>query len=129
MKEFRNPSDVHPPVAYYSHQAEVHESARWLMLSGQIGVLPDGTMPDDPIEQLDIAFQNVMRNLAAAQMDLTDLVKLTIYLVGDFDVQQRRAVIVKHLKQHRPCVTMLGIASLFDPACKVEIEACAACDN
>lgn len=127
MKHYRNPHDVHPPVAFYSHQVEVIGSARWLALSGQIGQTEDGTMPDDPIEQLDLAFENVARNLEAAQMEMSDLVKLTIYLVGDFDMQERRAIIAKHLKEHRPCVTMLIIAGLFDPKCRVEIEAWAAC--
>jgi enamine deaminase RidA (YjgF/YER057c/UK114 family) len=104
----------------------VQGPARWLALSGQIGQMEDGTVPENPIQQLDLALENVARNLAAAQMEMSDVVKLTIYLVGDFDVQQRRAVIVKHLEEHRPCVTMLVIAGLFDPICKVEIEAWAA---
>jgi enamine deaminase RidA (YjgF/YER057c/UK114 family) len=110
-------------MAAYSHQVEVQGPARWLVLSGQLGTMPDGTVPEDPIRQLDVAFDNVRRNLEAAQMEVGDLVKLTIYLVGDFDVKQRRAVIVSHLKEHRPCVTMLMIAALADPIYKVEIEA------
>jgi len=129
MKLFRNPTTVHPPVAFYSHQVEVSGPQRWLTLSGQLGQAADGTMPEDPIQQLDIAFDNVMRNLHAANMDANDIVKLTIYLVGEFDVQQRRAVILSHLKEHRPCVTMLVIAGLFDPVAKVEIEAWACRDE
>jgi enamine deaminase RidA (YjgF/YER057c/UK114 family) len=129
MKQYRNPHDVHPPVAFYSHQVEVSGPMRWLTLSGQIGQNADGTMPDAPIEQLDLAFENVARNLAAAQMTMGDVVKLTIYLVGDFEMQARRAIIVKHLGEHRPCVTMLVIAGLFDPKCRVEIDAWAACSE
>lgn len=40
-------------------------------------------MPDDPIAQLEIALDNLLRNLHAAAMDVHDLVKLTFYLVGD----------------------------------------------
>jgi uncharacterized Zn-binding protein involved in type VI secretion len=36
------------------------------MTSGQIGMRSDGTMPIDPIEQLDTAFDNVERNLTVA---------------------------------------------------------------
>jgi enamine deaminase RidA (YjgF/YER057c/UK114 family) len=126
MKIHRNPADVAPPMAAYTHQVEVRQPARWLMMSGQLGTREDGTVPDNPIDQLDAAFENVIRNLHAAQMTLDDLVKLTIYLVGDFDVQKRRAVIRKHLKEPWPCVTMLFIAGLADPVYKVEIEAWAA---
>ena len=127
MKEYRNPATVHPPVAAYTHQIEVREPARWLVLSGQIGKMQDGTVPDDPMRQLEVAFDNIMLNLQAAQMEVGDLVKLTIYLVGDFDVQQRRAVTVAYLKEHRPCVTLLVIAALADPSYRVEIDAWACC--
>ena len=127
MNISRNPDNVHSPVAAYSHQIEVREPARWLMLSGQLGMMEDGTVPDDPIHQLDVAFDNIERNLQAAGMGMKDVVKLTIYLVGDFDRQQRRAIISAHLKEYRPCVTMLFVAALFDPLYKVEIEAIASC--
>ena len=123
MKKFRNPSTVPAPIAYYSHQAEVHEPQRWLIVSGQLGQSLEGSAPDDAVTQLDLAFQNVIHNLHAAQMTVEDLVKLTIYLVGEVDVQQRRAVIASHLKEHRPAVTMVFVAALADPRFKVEIEA------
>jgi len=123
MKLHRNPPGVPVPVAAYSQQVEVREPARWLVLSGQLGQREDGSTPNDPIEQLDAAFKNVITNLRAAQMEARDLVKLTIYLVGDFDMQRRRAVISKYLEEPYPCVTMVKIAGLFDDVHKVEIEA------
>lgn len=126
MKTHRNPAEVHPPIAAYTHQIEVREPARWLVLSGQLGMEPDGTVPGDPIRQLDVAFENVARNLRAAGMEMSDLVKLVIYLVGEFDVPARRAVIKSHLREPWPCVTLLVIAGLADPRYRVEIEAWAA---
>jgi len=126
MKTHRNPANVHAPMAAYTHQIEVQEPMRWLVLSGQLGMMEDGTVPDDPVRQLDVAFDNVVRNLQAAGMEIEDLVKLTIYLVGEFDVQQRRAVISSYLKEPYPCVTLLMIAALATPIYKVEIEAWAA---
>lgn len=123
MKMFRNPEGVHAPIAYYSHQVEVREPARWLVVSGQLGLTLDGEVPEDPIGQLDIAFRNVVHNLHAANMSVGDLVKLTIYLVGEVDVQGRRAVIAGHLGEHRPAVTMVFIAALADARYKVEVEA------
>jgi enamine deaminase RidA (YjgF/YER057c/UK114 family) len=123
MIKFTNPAAVHSPIAFYSHQAEVLSPVRWLVVSGQLGQALDGSVSDDPIRQLDLAFENVTHNLHAAQMDVNDLVKLTIYLVGQVDVERRRTVIVSHLKAHRPCVTMVFVAALADPKFKVEIEA------
>jgi enamine deaminase RidA (YjgF/YER057c/UK114 family) len=95
-------------------------------MSGQLGMMADGNVPDDPIRQLEVAFDNVVANLHAAQMDVSDLIKLTIYLVGEFDVTQRRAVISSYLKEPWPCVTMVIIAGLALPEYKVEIDAWAA---
>ncbi len=57
-KAYRNSSNVHPPVGGYTHQIEVKGSERLLILSGQVGRREDATVPDDPIEQLDIALGN-----------------------------------------------------------------------
>jgi len=71
------PPTVHVPAAAYTHQIEVSSDERLLVLSGQLGMRSDGSVPDDPIEQLDVALTNVERNLAEAGMGLKDLVKLT----------------------------------------------------
>ena len=63
MKQYRNPPDVHPPVAGYTHQIEITGAERLLILSGQIGRNPDGSVPEDPVEQLRVAFENLERNL------------------------------------------------------------------
>ena len=123
MKEFRNPPDVHPPVAAYTHQIEVRGPERWLVLSGQVGMNQDGTVPDDPIEQLDAAMENLFRNLRAANMDVGDILKLTFYLVGEWDSNRRRELVVARLKDHQPCMTLLYVAALAAPIYKVEIDA------
>jgi len=68
MKEFRNPRDVHQPLGSYSHQIEISGNERILVLSGQIAMRQGGTIPDDPLEQLDVAFENIFRDLQAADM-------------------------------------------------------------
>ena len=68
MKEFRNPQNINQPLGSYSHQIEISGTERILVLSGQIGMPQDGTVPDDPLEQLAVAFENIFRNLQAADM-------------------------------------------------------------
>lgn len=122
MKEFRNPQDVHEPVGSYSHQIEI-SNERLLVISGQVGMRQDGTIPDDPIEQIDLAFENIFRNLRAANMDVKDIIKLTYYLVGEIDTAKRREVVLSRLQGHRPCSTLLYVAALASPAFRVEIDA------
>src|SRR5687768_16007484 len=123
MKTFRNPTQVHEPFAGYTHQIEVTGHERWLVLSGQIGRRLDGIVPEDPLEQLEEALRNVNRNLEAAALEVTDIVKLTIYLVGDMDPTQRREVLARWLKDHRPCMTLLFVSALAAPIYNVEIDA------
>ncbi|HEX9387378.1 MAG TPA: RidA family protein [Anaerolineales bacterium] len=122
MKEFRNPQDVHEPVGSYSHQIEI-SNERLLVISGQVGMRQDGTIPDDPLEQIDLAFENIFHNLRAANMDVKDIIKLTYYLVGEIDTAKRREIVLSKLQGHQPCSTLLYVAALASPAFRVEIDA------
>ena len=123
MKEFRNPRDIHQPLGLYSHQIEVRGNERLLVISGQVGMREDGTVPEDPLEQIDLAFENIFRNLRAAGMDVKDLIKITYYLVGEIDTTKRREVVMSKLQGHRPCSTLLYVAGLASPVYRVEIDA------
>jgi len=125
MKEFRNPQHVHQPLGVYSHQVEITEDERLLVLSGQVGMREDGTVPEDQIEQLEVIFENILRNLEAANMSAKDILKLTYYVVGEMDTVKRRAIITSKLGEHKPCSTFLYVAGLVSPVYKVEVEALA----
>jgi len=123
MKEFRNPQNVHKPLGAYSHQVEIRGNEGILVLSGQVGMREDGTVPEDPIEQIEVALENIFRNLQAANMDTKDIIKLTYYLVGDVDTAKRRELVASKLQGHQPCSTLLYVAALASPIYKVEIDA------
>jgi enamine deaminase RidA (YjgF/YER057c/UK114 family) len=119
----RNPETIHPPLGAYSHHIEVSGSPRWLVMAGQVGRTPDGVVPDDPIEQLEVALGNVRRNLEAGGMTISDIVKVTWYLVGDIDPQHRRAVTGAWLNGHEPASTLVYVAALASPEFRVEVDA------
>jgi len=122
MKEFRNPQGVHEPVGSYSHQIEISGNERMLVVSGQVGMRQDGTIPDDMLEQIDVAFENVFRNLHAASMDVKDIIKITYYLAGESDMAKRRELVLSKLQGHKPCSTLVRVVALASPAFKVEID-------
>ncbi|MBC7875663.1 MAG: RidA family protein [Anaerolineales bacterium] len=122
MKEFRNPQNMHQPIGAYMHQAEI-STERMLIISGQVGMKKDGTVPEDPIEQLDLVFENILRNLEAADMEMKDLVKINYYLVGEWDIARRREIVASKLAGHKPCSTLVYVAALASPIYKVEVEA------
>jgi len=122
MKTFRNPPDVHAPQGVYSHQVEIQGPERLLVISGQVGARPDGTIPEDPLEQLDLVLENIARNLHAAGMDFTDVLKISYFLVGEIDLPQLREKMRERFRGHAPCSTLLYVAGLASPAYRVEIE-------
>jgi 2-iminobutanoate/2-iminopropanoate deaminase len=126
MNTLRNPADVHAPLAGYSHEIEVPAPARWLALSGQVGRTLDRHVPEDPAAQLDLALDNVLRNLRAAGLDVPDLVKLTLYLLDPIDPTRRREIFTARLGDHAPCMTLVYVVALAAPIYKVEVDAWAA---
>jgi enamine deaminase RidA (YjgF/YER057c/UK114 family) len=68
MNARHNPSTVAPPFGAYSHAIEVPPGARWLYVSGQVGVQPDGTLGADAAAQIEWAFRNLVAVLEAAGM-------------------------------------------------------------
>ena len=123
MKEFRNPQEVHEPAGPYIHQVEIKGNERMLFISGQVGMKADGTIPEDPHEQLEVAFDNVIHNLHAANMNVNDLTKITGFLVDQIDPDKRRAILSRKLGNHRTCSTLIYVAGLASPAYRVEVEA------
>ncbi len=41
MKTFRNPPDIHPPLAGYTHQIKIVGDECWLVMSGQMSMSED----------------------------------------------------------------------------------------
>ncbi|TCJ02600.1 RidA family protein [Cytobacillus praedii] len=123
MKTSRNPESIHTPVAPYVHQIEVTGPCKWLTLSGQLGMKQNGTVPENAIDQMKVALDNIRKNLEAADMEIKDLTKLVFYLVGEFNSVERRKVISDFLEDHLPCSTMIYVVALAAPAFKIEIDA------
>lgn len=119
----RNPQTVHEPLAAYAHQIEIAPGGRWLVMSGQVGMRQDRTIPADPVEQLQVVLENIRRNLREAGADVGDLVKLTFYLVGPIDPAARRSVVEDFLDGHTPCTTLLYVQGLASDDLRVEVDA------
>ena len=75
------PGTVAAPFGPYSHAVEVPEGSRLLYISGEVGVLPDGTVPEGIEAQAEVWWRNIIAILADVGMGVGDLVKITTYLV------------------------------------------------
>jgi len=127
MAKHYSPGTVAPPLSRYSHAVEAPAAARWLHISGQVGIKPDGSLAEGLKAQMEQAWLNVLALLKAAQMEPGDLVKVTAFLVaGSADVGLYRDVRDRVLGTAKPASTLLIVAGLARPEYLVEIEAIAA---
>jgi enamine deaminase RidA (YjgF/YER057c/UK114 family) len=124
--KIHNPPTIADPIGTYSHGIEVPPNARWLYVAGQIGIRKDGSVPATVEGQSEIAWQNVVAILAAAGMRVTDIVKMTQFLVNLEDFPKYAATRARFLAGHRPASTGLVIRSLVKPEYLVEVEVVAA---
>ena len=126
MIKHHTPPTVAPPFSSYSHGVEAAASARWLHISGQIGVRPDGTLADGAEAQLEQAWRNIIAILEAAGMTRRDLVKTTVFLTVHADTALARRVRERMLEGATPASTTIFVAGLAQPDFLIEIEAIAA---
>ena len=122
------PSSIAPPAANYAHAVLTEGADKMLHLSGVVAVRPDGTIPDDVADQVDVVWSNIAAILAEAEMGVTDIVSITTYVVIDFmaslpDVMAARD---QALAGHRVASTLVTVPALARPAWKVEIAVIAA---
>jgi enamine deaminase RidA (YjgF/YER057c/UK114 family) len=120
-----NPPTVRAPTGY-THGMLLQGVERRLVISGQVGVAPDGSVPNTGEGQIAQAFANLRAVLEANGMGITNLVKTTVFLTDRSLLAAFRAARDAVYSGHAPCSTLLFVAGLADPRFMVEIEAEAA---
>jgi 2-iminobutanoate/2-iminopropanoate deaminase len=121
-----NPPGVHTPGSRYSHAALVESPARRLLVSGQVGLTPDGHLDHDAEAQIGQALANLGAILAAHGMGPRNVAKITVFLVNRELVPLWREMRDAFFDGHAPASTLLLVAGLANPRFLVEIEAEAA---
>ncbi|MGK7863948.1 RidA family protein [Falsiroseomonas sp. E2-1-a4] len=120
---FTNPPAVHTPGARYVHAALVEGPGRRLVISGQIGVAPDGTVAAGGAAQVAQALANLRAILAAHGMAPEHIVKMGVFLTDRALIPAWRAQRDAVLGPIAPCSTLLIVAGLADPRFVFEVEA------
>ena len=120
--QFSNPAGVHSTGGRYSHAALV-QGERRLVISGQIGVRPDGSIVEDGPGQIAQALANLGAILAAHGMGPANIVKMGVFLTERELIPAWRAQREALLGTLAPASTLLLVAGLADPRFVFEIEA------
>lgn len=126
MNKQHNPDTMAAPIGPFCHASEVPGGSRLLYISGQVGMLPDGSIPDSIEAQAEATWQNIEACLADAGMSISDLVKITTFVVRAADLPAAGKARAKHLGDARPTSTTIIVSALVVPSLLIEIEAVAA---
>lgn len=119
-------SDFAPEaVGGYSQALLVEHAERLLFVSGQIPVAPGGRVPTDFESQCRIVWSNVVAQLNAAQMTVSNLTKVTIFLSSREYAEANGRIRQEFLGGHSPALTVV-ITGIFEESWLIEIEAIAA---
>jgi enamine deaminase RidA (YjgF/YER057c/UK114 family) len=109
-----------------AHGTEVSADARILFCNGQVGARLDGTVPREPLEQIEVIFERIGKILAASSMTFKDVVKFTVYVTDEAILNDYFSIRPRVMGDHNPPATLLVVKKFPRPGVEVEIEAIAA---
>ena len=124
MITIRKPEGTPPPEGY--HQGvEVSGAVRTLYVAGQVGLLPDGTVAEGFEAQARAAYANMRAVLDAADMDFSNIVKTTTFLLNPDDRPVLGAIRAEFMAGKKSASTLVYISGLANPELLIEVEAVA----
>ena len=125
----KSPHEIVNPESLYSPRGFAHAvvaaPGRTAYLGGQIGIRKDGSMPDDLVEQFDLACANLIEALTAAGGEPEHVVNLQIFStdVGEYAARAEEIgeAYRKHFGKHYPAMALLATFELFEANAQVEL--------
>lgn len=122
------PPTIRAPFARYAHAVEVPPGYRLLVLSGQLGIAIDETIPESAEAQADLCFFNINEILKAAGMDRHAIVRVNAYVTDRAHLAAYMAARDRYLAEVTPppASTLMIVAGFAREAFKVEVEVLAA---
>jgi enamine deaminase RidA (YjgF/YER057c/UK114 family) len=124
---YLKPEGMHQNPAF-TQALVVPTGSRLVLIGGQNSVDEKGQLVDGDLgAQTTKALENLKLCLDAAGAGIEDLVKLTIYIVGDIDIRPGFEAWMKFAGQptNPPLVTGVKVLALSRPGVLVEVEAMA----
>jgi 2-iminobutanoate/2-iminopropanoate deaminase len=121
MPRLFNSAAIAAPSSLYSHGV-AHGPGRRLVISGQVALRPDGTLAEGLEAQFEQCWDNLIAIVREAGMEVTDLVKVTIFVTVPDAIATSRRIREAKLQGHAPASTYLQVAGLARPDFLVEIE-------
>jgi 2-iminobutanoate/2-iminopropanoate deaminase len=121
-----SPTAIRAPFARYSHGLLVAPGARMLFASGQLGVAPDDTVPEDIEAQAVLCFENIGAILAEAKMNFADVVRFNAFVTDRAYFPVYGAVRSRYVTGDAFASTLVVVSGFTRPEFKIEVEVTAA---
>ncbi len=118
-----NPAQIFSPSARQSHGIVHSARARRLIIGGQFGIFPDGTVAEGIETQFQAAWDNVAAILADAGMEFHNLAHICVYVTVSGSIHVHRQALDTMLGGHRPVINYIEVVGLAQPEFLVSIEA------
>jgi vanillate O-demethylase monooxygenase subunit len=115
------PSDIGPPAANYAHARLSTGARRSLHTSGVVPIAPDGSVPDDLVEQAEVIWANIKAMLRDAGLTPADIVSVVTYVTPGLDLGPVMAVRDRALDGALAASTLLVVPELARPEWLMEI--------
>ncbi len=118
---------IHPPFAAYAHGVEAR-ARRLVVTSGQLGIRPDGTVPDTVEAQAAVCFESIDAILAEAGLECRHILRLNAYVTDRAHMAGYMAARDAYLDglAEKPASTLMIVSGFTRPEFLVEVEALAA---
>ena len=123
-----SPPGLAPPFARYAHGVLVPPGHGLILTSGQLGLAPDGTVPEGARAQAEICFANIAAILAEGGMGPADVVRINAFvtdrahMAGYMEARDAFCAAMTRL----PASTLVVVAGFTRPEFVVEVEVTAA---
>jgi enamine deaminase RidA (YjgF/YER057c/UK114 family) len=121
-----SPASIRAPFAAYSHGVVVPPGAELLFSSGQLGVAPDGTVPDDVEAQAVLCFENLKAVLHDGGMTFDNVVRFNAFVTDRTYFPILGAVRSRYVAAPNFASTLVIVSGFTRPEFKVEVEITAA---
>ncbi|MBL8582604.1 MAG: RidA family protein [Rhizobiaceae bacterium] len=126
MKRPLSPASIRPPFARYSHGVEVPPGQRLVVCSGQLGIGPDESVPEDAGAQAQLCFANIAAILAEARMTLDNVLRINAFVTDRAHLRAYMDVRDSLFAEPYPASTLMIVSGFARPEFKVEVEVIAA---
>ena len=117
-----NPPSIRAPFAAYSHGLLVEAPKRMIFASGQLGVAPDDTIPEDIEAQAALCFENIRAILAEGGMDFSHVVRFSAFVTDRAYFPVYGRVRSRYVSGDAFASTLVIVAGFTRPEFKIEVE-------